>query len=170
MWSSDSKSRAAGRALLAAIAVLTLASSPARAQTAAPVAATPPAPAAPPPPARPRNAFILVGASLFMFPYLASVVSATTGYPAGDSTDSSRTILWVPVVGPFVMMGSTHGAGASVALLLDGLAQTAGLTSFVYGKLVEPAPSPATTARGVTLTVTPWIDTRTTGAGVMGRF
>ena len=42
--------------------------------------------------------------------------------------------LFVPVVGPFIAVGSTASTGAgTVWLVLDGLAQTGGVVLFAYG-------------------------------------
>ena len=172
MWSSElGRACAAGLGVLAA---MTCASPPARAQTAVPPspppAAASAAPSLPPPP-RPRTPLVWGGASLFALSYVASSYSATTGYEADDGTTSSRTVMWVPLVGPFVMLGSIHAAGDDALLVLDGLAQIGGLTLFVYG-LTSPASvaAPREASRPATLSFAPLVDRRMGGASVTGTF
>lgn len=158
MWSSNSvgynrlrrSPRLPQRAAFVAVASLLLGSTTAQAQTATmspPLSATTPAPSEPisppPPPAppaaspsklpHPNRELVWTGASLFALSYLASAISATTGYSTDDGLTSDRAVMWVPAVGPFVMMGTETSASSEVLLALDGLAQIGGLTMFVYG-------------------------------------
>jgi hypothetical protein len=82
------------------------------------------------------------GATAFVLPYLASAIAATTAYPQGDGDTSSRAVLWIPAVGPFIALGDGYDALASFFLVLDGVAQVGGLSLLVYG-LVTPAPAHA---------------------------
>ncbi len=128
MWSSRRTPLRRAAVLVATVALLFDAST-AHAQAAA--AASTEAPSS-----RPRNAkraLVWAGASLFALSYLAAALVATTGYDTDDGTSSSRDALWVPVAGPFVMMGSASSVGGDVLLALDGLAQIGGLTMFAYG-------------------------------------
>ena len=173
-----SSSRLAVRAG-AAVLVLVAAtwSSVARAQTA-----TPQEPAASwhdgdPVPAgyrrvlHPRRDLLAIGASLFVLPYMASAIAATTGYPSDASTDSTRTVMWVPAVGPFVMLGSSSSAAADLFLVLDGLAQLGGLSLFVYSlatpraSLLRDEPE-----RAATITIAPVFARGVSGAALVGRF
>jgi hypothetical protein len=97
-----------------------------------------------------------VGASLFALTYLASALVAATGYDSTSGTDTSRAALWIPAVGPFIMLGSVKAAGQDALLVLDGLSQVAGLTLFVYGLesktlAVSVAPTAARGAPGASL-------------------
>jgi hypothetical protein len=173
MWSSER-----GRACAAGALVLaTITSGP---RTALAQAAVPPATPAPPgsvasaaPPAapRPRSALVWGGASLFALSYGASAFSATTGYTADDSLTSSRTAMWVPLLGPFIALGSTRSAGDDTLLLLDGLAQIAGLTLFIYGLASSaPAVSPRDASSHRMLALAPLADPRAPGASLRGTF
>jgi hypothetical protein len=93
------------------------------------------------------------GASLFALAYLASALSAATGYESTSGTDTSRAALWIPAAGPFIMMGNVKAAGQDALLVLDGLSQVVGLTLLVYGLDAKPlavsvAPSTAHGAPG----------------------
>jgi hypothetical protein len=173
MWSSER-----GRACAAGALVLaTMTSDPrtAHAQAMVPPAtpATPGSVASGALPAAPRARSVPVwgGASLFALSYVASAFSATTGYPADDGTTSSRTVMWVPLVGPFVTLGSTRSAGADALLVLDGLAQIGGLTLFVYGLAsAAPAVSPHDASSHLTLALAPLADPRAPGATLVGTF
>jgi hypothetical protein len=151
------------------------ASAPAPAPASAPAPAPAPAPASAPAsasaPPRPRPAAVWGGASLFALTYVASAFSATTGYTADDGTTSSRAAMWVPLVGPFVTLGSTRPAGEDALLVLDGLAQLGGLTLFVYGLTAStPAVVPRDASGRVTLSIAPRVDRRDTGASIVGTF
>jgi hypothetical protein len=87
-----------------------------------------------------RRSLVALGATAFALTYLASTAAATTGYTADDGSDSSRAVLWIPAVGPFIALGDHYDAVASLFLVLDGLAQVGGLSLFVYG-LAAPAPA-----------------------------
>lgn len=113
----------------------------------APSSGDAPAPFAPSPHPAPatvwtpqKRFFASAGATAFVLPYLASAIAATTGYPQDDSDTSSRAVLWVPAVGPFIALGDGYDALASFFLVLDGVAQIGGLSLFVYG-LALPAPT-----------------------------
>jgi hypothetical protein len=121
------------------------ASSPSLADVAS--AVPPPPQAAPSPePSTAWNArkrlFASVGATAFVLPYLASAIAATTGYPNDDGDTSSRAVLWVPAVGPFIALGDGYDALASFFLVLDGVAQIGGLSLLVYGLVSPAAPHP----------------------------
>jgi hypothetical protein len=118
---------------------------------------------------RPRKEIVWAGASIFALSYLASAFSATTGYMADDGTMSARTPLWVPAVGPFVMMGSTSSAAADVVLAIDGLAQIGGLTMFVYG-LRAPRAAHVDTQSGPHVSVAPLVAHRVSGATLVLTF
>jgi hypothetical protein len=65
------------------------------------------------------SAFVAAGAQ--------DVTNATGGHSNPDAA------LYVPVVGPFIQMGSTSSALGNMTLLVDGLAQTGGFALLVYG-------------------------------------
>jgi len=111
------------------------------------------------------------GASLFALSYVVSAFSAATGYGADDGTVSSRAAMWVPLVGPFVTLGSSRSAGAGALLVLDGLAQIGGVALFVGG-LAASAPRvlPPDATRPATLAIAPLVDPRAAGASVVGTF
>jgi hypothetical protein len=184
MWSSEvGRAYSTGAALLMAMtsaprtaqaqgnAAPASVPAPAPAPASAPAPAPAPAPASARAPLPPRPAAVWGGASLFALTYVASAFSATTGYTADDGTTSSRAAMWVPLVGPFVTLGSTRPAGEDALLVLDGLAQLGGLTLFVYGLTAStPAIVPRDASGRVTLSIAPLLDRRTAGAGLMGSF
>ncbi len=81
-----------------------------------------------------------IGAGLGMFgaAYLPSVFVAAIASDICDTSSSCRNPawpLWIPVVGPFVAIG-TYGASSAtvnVFLVIDGLLQTAGAALTIYG-------------------------------------
>jgi hypothetical protein len=139
-------SRAGSRCLagVALIATLVAVAAPAHAQLAPSPA---PQSVVPSPKTPPGFGMAAIGATIFVGTYLASSLTATTGFTADDGTSSDRGDLWIPVVGPFMQLGSTHSGGLDVLLVLDALAQAAGLTMFVYDVATPPPPDgPATPA------------------------
>ena len=144
--------------------------------------ADPPAPApspaaepAPPPGTHPvrrvRRALVAGGASLFAIPYLASAAVAADGYSDATASMSDRGALWIPVVGPFVMMGRTSSAGYDALLVLDGLAQAAGISLFVYG-LATPVTvlEPDEAKPAATIRLAPVVAKGMSGAVLAGTF
>jgi hypothetical protein len=160
---SSSKGRARPLFLLAALALVASAAGAQATPTPAPLSAPPP------PPAKAKG-LIWGGATLFVLPYLASAIAATTGYADAAGTESARGVLWVPVVGPFIMMGNTGSGAADVLLIFDGLAQLGGLTMFVYG-LTAPSKGPRTdTASRVEISIAPLVSRGVSGAMFTGSF
>lgn len=108
---------------------------------------------------RAESALAWSGASLFALTYLGSALAATTAYATPSGTDSSRAALWIPAVGPWVMLGSRGSAAQDTLVVLDGVAQAVGLTMFVYGLASSPVavsvtPSAARGAPGAALLAT----------------
>jgi len=85
---------------------------------------------------RVRRGPIIAGAVLFGTFY---VLSAFIGALGQDSGDPAYGWLYVPGLGPFIELSNSSSATASVALILDGAAQSAGLALLVWG-IVSPAP------------------------------
>ena len=78
---------------------------------------------------RPSKALIGTGGAVFATLYLASSLAASDGYDSPDGTSNPRGSLWIPVVGPFIMLGHTTSAISDVFLVLDGLARPGVLTA-----------------------------------------
>ena len=148
---------------LAVILALTLAPSIVHAQAA-------PAPAPPPSPApAPRRPLVWLGATLFVLPYIASVIGATTGFVHADDMTSARGVLWVPAVGPFLMIGKGSTGGQDALLVLDGLAQVGGLSLFVYGMTI-PRGHADEPAKSVEVSIAPLLAPGASGAMLIGEF
>jgi hypothetical protein len=84
------------------------------------------------PEARAKKGLVITGAVLFGVLYLLSTLVAAAN---DDSYNENRySALWIPVVGPFIQLGSsTNASGDDQIFVLDGLAQTAGVTMLVLG-------------------------------------
>jgi hypothetical protein len=84
---------------------------------------------------RARSGFIAGGASLFGSAWALSLIFGTAGL--GSSRDDGRAWLALPVLGPLIAggaMGGTSSQGWTV-LILDTVAQGAGLAMLIYGAL-----------------------------------
>ncbi len=95
----------------------------------------------PPPPGyrfdtRVRRGFVIAGGTTLGSTYLISVGVAAAFQEDNDA--EAFVPLFVPVVGPFITVGTAAPTPfATAVLVLDGLAQTVGLGMFIYG-LVDP--------------------------------
>jgi hypothetical protein len=83
-----------------------------------------------------RKGLVIGGAVTFGVTYL---LSALVGAAVNDisvatgGTGRSAKLLLIPVFGPFTLLGSTISATGQFGLVLDGLAQTAGVGMFIAG-------------------------------------
>ncbi len=125
------RSRAFARAVGFAGGLGVLALSPVARADGAPASG----PTAPAPTAHPEaTTYAAAGASVFTLAYLASALGATTGFDDVASVDTARGALWVPVVGPFVTIGTARPpAGIAALYAADGFVQAAALTSLILG-------------------------------------
>jgi hypothetical protein len=186
MWSS----RAVGLTNRTSAPALGLATCLAALATASPAPAQPPAPAsapasAPAPaPAHPLSPevqqlekappttgrpIVWIGASIFSLSYIATALVATTSYLTDSADTTPHGALWIPLVGPFIVMGKSSGAGHEFLLALDGAVQITGLTLFVYGQTRPKSPRPDDTPE-VTVSIAPLVARGTGGASVLAAF
>jgi hypothetical protein len=87
---------------------------------------------------RPVRSAVISGAIIFGTTYVVSLLTATTVLSIGGDGTSQFAPLFVPVVGPFIAVGTTHSSGAGTLwLVLDGLTQAAGATVLIYGLAAE---------------------------------
>ena len=123
---------------------------------------------------RVRKGLVIGGSVMLGVGYLFSIMVAGVGQlvnNVGDPGTKDFGPLLVPVVGPFIGMGTTHpSTGGVFGLAFLGVAQTAGL-----GMLIGGLASPKTVllrndVAGVTLTVTPQFGAGTAGIGAVGSF
>ena len=84
-----------------------------------------------------RKGLVIGGAVTFGVCYLFSALFASTLESANDALGSSNddyVPLYIPVVGPFITIGSAQSEGAGTFLLvIDGIAQAGGLAMFIAG-------------------------------------
>lgn len=193
MWSSrtaglTNRTTAPAVALATCLAALATAS-PASAQTQsasqtlpggrapASTSAAPPAPLSPeaqqlekaaPSTGRP---VVWIGATIFSLSYIATALVATTSYTSDSADTTPHGALWIPVVGPFIVMGKSSGAGHEFLLALSGAAQIAGLTLFVYGQTTpKSAQRPDDAGARATVSIAPLVAPGTGGASVFAAF
>jgi len=86
---------------------------------------------------RPRMGLAKAGIATFVPLYGLSVLFGAT-YLGSETGDASRYgPMLVPVIGPFITMGTADGGGANIFLLLDGVGQLTGAALFIAGMLSE---------------------------------
>lgn len=75
---------------------------------------------------QPRAGLAIGGFSMFAATYLPTIITA--GFVIDNDRSAAAAPLFAPGIGPFFAIGTLQtGAGAGVLLVLDGLAQSAGL-------------------------------------------
>jgi hypothetical protein len=86
-----------------------------------------------------RKGLVIAGSVVFGSTYLISIITAAQVADVAGTTEDVWP-LFVPVVGPFIAMGTTHAwsdgegsNGLGAILLLDGIAQVGGAAMFIGG-------------------------------------
>lgn len=85
-----------------------------------------------------RRGLTIAGAAVFGGAYALSVIGALSVLTE-ENSDGGYEPLFIPIVGPFITMGTVEntgfggGDGMGALFLLDGLAQTAGAVMFIVG-------------------------------------
>ena len=117
---------------------------------------------------RVRKGLVISGSIVFGVLYLYSGFFAAVGADA-SSGDNQLGYLAVPVLGPFLEMTKTDSATADYVLMLDGLAQAAGVAMLACG-LIYPKHLLVRNDLA-SMTVVPMkIGMEGSGLGVVGRF
>lgn len=87
-----------------------------------------------------KRKLIIAGVSIFGGCYLASAIAGGFGLSEGDYSGRALGPLLVPVAGPFITIGTSElrfgdndDQGAVILLMLDGLAQAAGVVLTIVG-------------------------------------
>ncbi len=88
--------------------------------------------------ASPVRTLVVTGSVLFGTTYLASLIGGATVVAGSSSDAKSFAPMFAPLVGPFITIGTVSASGAGALwLVLDGLAQTAGVAMLVSGMVLE---------------------------------
>ncbi len=87
---------------------------------------------------RANKSLVIAGSITFGTTYLISLLTAATTLSTDSSGGGEFAPLFVPVIGPFISIGTAHSEGAGTFwLVFDGLAQAGGLTMFIAGFVME---------------------------------
>ena len=87
---------------------------------------------------RADKSLLIAGSITFGAPYLISALVAATTLSANADGGGEFAPLFVPVIGPFIAIGTAHAEGAGTFwLVFDGLAQAGGVTMFIAGLVLE---------------------------------
>jgi hypothetical protein len=96
---------------------------------------------------RGRRKLIVAGVSIFGGCYLASAVVGGFAVSEGDNTSDELGALLIPIAGPFITIGTSHlrfgdeqDNGGIFLLIIDGVAQIAGVTLAVIGLSASDTP------------------------------
>ncbi|APR76666.1 Hypothetical protein A7982_02013 [Minicystis rosea] len=117
---------------------------------------------------RMRTPLVIAGAVTFGTTYLCTALGGAIAADAG--ADHAASLL-VPVAGPFIMLGSIRSATGGFALVLDGLAQTAGVAMLVAGIAMPKAVLVRKDIGKIEISPTPMqFGTHGGGFGFVGRF
>jgi hypothetical protein len=117
---------------------------------------------------RARKGLIIGGAVTFGVTYAIAMLTAAAGDDLNRSGESTTNLdaLWIPGLGPFILLGQTDSTVGRVWLIQWGLAQSAGAIMLVYG-LTNPK---TILVRSDQLSVAPMIAHGASGLMVTGRF
>jgi hypothetical protein len=110
------------------------------------------------------------GASAFALLYFASSLAASSGYNSADGTTDPRGYLWIPVVGPFIVLGHTSSAISDVFLVLDGLGEAGGLAALFYGIASPRTVQVPADTKPAKIDVVPLLGGGRSGAAIVGSF
>jgi hypothetical protein len=113
-----------------------------------------------------RKGLIIVGACLLGAVYGYTAFAASSAELLFTDEDTDLTPLRIPVVGPFLELRETDNSVLRFALVLDGVAQTAGALMVVYG-LTTPR---TILVRNDRLTIAPMVRPGAAGLVLSGRF
>lgn len=126
------------------------------------------------PETRVRKGMIIGGAVTFGALYLISALTAATVHDTCDAVGSSScsnslTPLYIPAVGPFVAIGTSHAdALGSFALVVDGVAQTGGLALAIAGFVATQSLLVRNDVGKATITPMPIVSRNMMGLGFVG--
>ena len=123
------------------------------------------------PETRARKGLVIPGAVLFGVCYGLSMLIATA--QSDSSYDSTRyDALWIPVIGPFVQAAKSNTSNNDdQTFILDGLAQTAGLTMLILGLAMPRKILVRNDLGTISFLPTPMkVGQEGSGFGVVGRF
>jgi len=81
---------------------------------------------------------VIAGSVVFGSIYLTSLLAGVTAVSIDSGSGAQFAPLFVPVVGPFIAVGTAHSSGAGTLwLVLDGLGQAAGGAVLIYGLVAD---------------------------------
>jgi hypothetical protein len=81
-----------------------------------------------------NKGLVIAGASTFGGVYIFNCLGAAIAYDASEGDKDAYTPLFIPVAGPFVTIHTADAtATGTFGLVVDGLAQAAGLSMFIAG-------------------------------------
>lgn len=80
-----------------------------------------------------RKGLVIAGSVVFGTMWLISSLVAAVSSDANQGRSNPDGALWVPGIGPFVQMANTSSATGNFVLVIDGVAQTGGLTMLIVG-------------------------------------
>ncbi|MBW2526993.1 MAG: hypothetical protein JRI23_22625 [Deltaproteobacteria bacterium] len=119
----------------------------------------------------PRYGLVAAGASVLASTWLISTVTAITldnedSVDDDPNFDDMYTPMLIPVVGPFITIGTADASGTGAGILaLDGVVQCAGLAMFIAG---FAAPKKELVPTGLPVKVTPVASSAMTGLTISG--
>ena len=122
---------------------------------------------------RVRTGLVIGGAVSLGVGYLFTIMVAGIGQLASNISDSSKDFgpLLIPVVGPFIGIGTTHAStGGGFGLGFLGVVQTAGLGMLIGGIAAPKTVLIRNDIAGVKFNVIPQLGPTSAGMGMVGSF
>lgn len=123
---------------------------------------------------RVRKGLVIGGSVMLGVGYLVTIMAAGIGQLVNNvGTQGTKDFgpLLIPVVGPFIGLGTTHpSTGGVFGLTFLGVVQTAGLGMLIGGIAAPKTVLLRNEVAGVKFTVTPQFGASTAGIGAVGSF
>jgi hypothetical protein len=120
-----------------------------------------------------RKGLVIGGSVMLGAGYLLSAMVAGIGQLASNIESGNKDFgpVLIPVVGPFIGIGTTHAsAGGAFGLAFLGVTQTAGLGMLIGGIAAPKTVLIRNEVGGVKFTVSPQIGATSAGMGIVGSF
>lgn len=114
----------------------------------------------------------IAGLTVFVSTYGLTGLATTTLVLVANTRETTIAESWVPLVGPWIMLGDSSGFNdLQIGLLaISGVLQAFSVAALIAGLVLQSEPSPTATARGPWIQVAPIASSNVLGIQLAGGF